>query len=389
MDAAFEGWLTSFTADFPARICLLLGSEKASTAPNPASGSSTSASFAKFNPDGSLSKTSQACLWEMQDEPYLENLPASGSMRSGSLYERPTWAPRTSGNGCSSSRETWRTPAAGNPAKGGSQSPAKRLAGGHTLDLQDQAEYWATPQAHDTAAGNPSRVGRYGTKHGGRNLTDDVMMWMTPNVPNGGRSLSEHVTLARGKDENGIKRQVELGNQVKFWPTPPGRDWKSGEASEETAGKNSRPLNEAALRWPTPDANEASYSNGKFGMNLREKAATWPTPTAKDDGKSPEAHLAMKQRMGQRDGSNANRTAITSLAVIVQTFPSSLPAPATSMPGAASSPNAPTSRRRLNPAFVDWLMGFPENWSSTNPSAPGAYEAWVTQCVRHVARLLS
>jgi hypothetical protein len=44
----------------------------------------------------------------------------------------------------------------------------------------------------------------------------------------------------------------------------------------------------------------------------------WPTPVANDDNKTPEAHLAMKQRMGERDGSDANRTAITSLSVAAQ-----------------------------------------------------------------------
>jgi hypothetical protein len=48
------------------------------------------------------------------------------------------------------------------------------------------------------------------------------------------------------------------------------------------------------------------------------KLASWPTPTANDDNKSPEAHLAMKKRMGERDGSNANRTAITSLQVMAK-----------------------------------------------------------------------
>lgn len=44
----------------------------------------------------------------------------------------------------------------------------------------------------------------------------------------------------------------------------------------------------------------------------------WPTPTANPDNKSPEAHLAMKQRMGERDGTNANRTAITDLQVMMK-----------------------------------------------------------------------
>ena len=36
--------------------------------------------------------------------------------------------------------------------------------------------FWPTPQARDTAKGDPNRVGRHGTKHGGRDLTDWVMV---------------------------------------------------------------------------------------------------------------------------------------------------------------------------------------------------------------------
>ena len=52
-----------------------------------------------------------------------------------------------------------------------------------------------------------------------------------------------------------------------------------------------------------------------------DDSARWPTPVAQDDNKSPEAHLAMKARMGERDGSNANRTAITSLNVMAKAWP--------------------------------------------------------------------
>lgn len=50
-------------------------------------------------------------------------------------------------------------------------------------------------------------------------------------------------------------------------------------------------------------------------------SSLWPTAVARDDGKTPEAHLEMKRRMGERDGTFANRTEITSLAVKVQMWP--------------------------------------------------------------------
>lgn len=40
---------------------------------------------------------------------------------------------------------------------------------------------------------------------------------------------------------------------AKLWATPSARDWKSGEASEETMDRNSRPLSEQACHLPLHD----------------------------------------------------------------------------------------------------------------------------------------
>jgi hypothetical protein len=79
-------------------------------------------------------------------------------------------------------------------------------------------------------------------------------------------------------------------------------------------------LNLQAKQWHTPHGMTGVDATGKQGAGgeFAKQATQWPTPTANDDNKSVEAHLAMKQRMGERDGSNANRTAITSLNVKVK-----------------------------------------------------------------------
>lgn len=80
-------------------------------------------------------------------------------------------------------------------------------------------------------------------------------------------------------------------------------------------------LIEAQLIWRAK-ATQSGRRYFQLAVSARRIDATdcglWPTPVAQDDQKSPEAHLAMKLRMGERDGTGANRTAITSLTVMAK-----------------------------------------------------------------------
>lgn len=85
-------------------------------------------------------------------------------------------------------------------------------------------------------------------------------------------------------------------------------------------------------------------------VGLKDQIQTWPTPAARDSkGANGPEHLA-KER-GHHD-QLPNAVALWS----------GLPAPETSTDGPGSSPSGQTSRR-LNPAFVEWLMNWPEGWS--------------------------
>ncbi len=150
----------------------------------------------------------------------------------------------------------------------------------------------------------------------------------------------------------------------------------------------------ACSSWPTPDCNTATYSNGKRGQNIREAVANWPTPQAMDAGKaSPSVHqdnLTMASRnwptptaRDYREGYDMRqRTAGPTLTNAAQDFSPpapTIPAGPTSLelrPGARpqfvqevsasdgmTRPNL-SSRSRLNPAFVNWLMGLPWWWTN-------------------------
>lgn len=124
---------------------------------------------ATWNPERDLWETDQTVLLSEHSAAYSETLPPSGMTRNGVLHERPTSERRTNAPGCSFlptprasegekggpnqkgssgdltlSSATVRmlpTPTTNLGDNGGSQDPAKRRAGGHSVSLQDVAEH--------------------------------------------------------------------------------------------------------------------------------------------------------------------------------------------------------------------------------------------------------
>ena len=123
-----------------------------------------------------------------------------------------------------------------------------------------------------------------------------------------------------------------------------------------------------SIRSPEGAAKEAERK-GANDLNTAAVLAGWGTPVANDDNKSPEAHLRMKQRMGERDGTGANRTAITSLAV--QAKVAGYPSPkATDAKG--QTYEATENRRSELRKAVYGMAGYPTPMAG-NPGKPGQY----------------
>jgi hypothetical protein len=312
-------------------------------------------------------------------------------MRSGRCYARPTWVPRTSGNGSSS----WPTARAEDSEQCGNHP-------GSTDSLTGAIRQWPTPAAREYKGANGEEHLENGT---GRKHLDQLPnfvahLWATPNVPNGGRSSS-----TSNYTEDGKKRQIDIVAQASNWPTPtaepygssqngingkggaherpsaatpslermshsflPGLPTSTPGAGSSASDQTSRPL------WPTPNTDDGGSTETHRGTGSRKKLlghatdALWKTPhgianmdaSGKVAGGGGEFAKQVMQHpetwKPNGDGMWGTPTADTG---------GDGPRPSGVRTLLCNQVKTPTaSKAKLNPNFVEWLMGLPIGWTS-------------------------
>lgn len=282
-------------------------------------------------------------------------------------------------NGNESSSSAWPTMRCGD----GAMSPLRENVKNARGRIEDAVAIftqkgWPTPTANDWKGSGPTLERSDGKMRGDRLDYATEQLWYTPNVPNGGRVLSED-TSPTGMTPEGIKRQVGLENQAKQWATPRGKEdgqyqysrgdktkpvqtltgqsmtWNTPQARDhfpphspeyiarkKAQGHGMANLNDQVDAWSTPRATDGEKGGpnqqfGAGGVPLPSQAAQWPTPTSLSFG---ESHQPGNSR-------SYNKT---------MEMASFLPDQETEMHGEKSS----KERRTLNPRFVAWLMGWPQ-----------------------------
>lgn len=304
------------------------------------SGRRSSESFASYGPDGSWVKTSVDCSLfqaELPSEPFFETWPTWGTAWGGAATALTK--PRDFATSAieSSSLATWPT--------------ARVSAGGYCY-----------------SRGNPED----------KTLTLEgaAEMWMTPMVPNGGRSVPAEIVEAKGKTIDG-KRTVVLESQAAVWATPSTSDGNGAQDSREGGPS----LRVEATNWPTAramDGREKGAAEGKMA-SLGHVAQNWPTP---DAGVTTRSNRSLSPNAADRpclaklvtnwatpcgnQTSDRSQGRESDLREQAATFPSQ------DLPSGADGPNCSESgttllrpsqgKRRLNYRFVQHLMGFPDGW---------------------------
>ncbi len=217
----------------------------------------------------------------------------------------------------------------------------------------------ATSQAQTAESPTPGQTG--GTTLAG----SAEQMWKTPDVPNGGRSASAEMSPT-GMMPDGTKRQVGLENQAKMWATPATIMTREGWTKEQITQRQIEVKNRT-------NQNGKHHTGNGTGLSLAAQATIWPTPASRDHkGENSPDHLLNgtgRKHMDQLPNFVAHgfshpdhptqthgATWQYRLGTLRQLW-----ALTKSSHGRSIARRLFRNRhkRRLNPLFVEWLMGWP------------------------------
>jgi hypothetical protein len=207
--------------------------------------------------------------------------------------------------------------------------------------VERESSLWRTPDGHcNRGAQSAKRFAESTAKGNLLTLNDQVAhlstrLWATPKA-------SDSITGATARQsDRAPEKTTHLAAQVHLFPTPRAADGAKGQRTREGAMKEANrghgidlPL--FAQLYPTPTVH-GDYNRKGISANSGDGLATfvkklYPTPTVNDS----KNNNPPSQR--RKNGRHSN--------------------PLNVVAGGA-----------LNPAWVEWLMGFPAGWTETGGSA--------------------
>ncbi len=314
------------------------------------------------SPDGSLTPNtparSQACALMRVDE--------STSGTDVTRWETSFASRLSMPNASDGKAGSWSTPRASCNIQNKRNLPPPSEGGRSSKPgLEDQIQgSWATPALHDAKGVPYQRDGKDPEGFARPTLLGAAEMWPTPRSAENGNDSG-----SRQREEQGPN--PGLKDRARSWPTPQAHDSGEGKTPEQIeamrvrTGAGVRNLNEEALRYAVPTPTEWQTPTGSMmpsrrqvGADHREalmpaQAAQFPTPTV------PGEHSVGE--IGEWGGSK--------------------------------NPMRGGPRKRLNPLFVEYLVGLPPGWTDCAPLETSAWRRWLARhswsCFQRMLRTTS
>jgi len=262
---------------------------------------------------------------------YSETWPRWGTMRAGECWAQLMPVLRTS----ATASGLWLTPSTVDIPTRSAKSMEKRLNYREKIGRKGVGPGCLSEQIEWSGTGSP--IG-YKTK--------STLLYPTPTTEGiDGGSNSRRAAKARG-----------------MWPTefatPQARDFRTGQESRCDNPTKTRNLNDQIAKWPTPTACDHKGTSDPlqaekvlergYSHNLSEAVAysrKWPTPNASD-------HIQRKTSASWKEKGRVNYV--------------------------LSNPEVTgVHGGQLNPTWVEWLMGWPLEWTDLKPLATDKYQQWL------------
>ena len=191
----------------------------------------------------------------------------------------------------------------------------------------------------------------------------DTSMWRTPHSLLSEESTEFSGTWPRwGSMQDGVSYQQPplvlhtKGTVSGLLPTPLASLGTNGGPNQRDS--SGRPgLQMAAMNWPTPRAQEPARTTKGYGRGLKEliegkqQIERWPTPVTSD-------HAARRPTESWKGTSD-------------------LPSVVWTANGGTENPDKPAAK--LNPTWVEWLMGWPLGWTDLKPLETDRFRSWQQQ----------
>lgn len=198
-------------------------------------------------------------------------------------------------------------------------------------------------------------------------------VWLTPNVPNGGRTAHHAEIQGATAYHKGKKVQLGLEHQASQWATQSDLSKRGGSqtAEKRRAGGHAVNIEDQAEYWTTPSCSDPHrggvITEAMTGTSLTQQVNAWPSPMARD-------YRGGGNALTRADGKT--RLDMLDWAAEAWTSPRSSSPDLPAQTGPDCSPSAPNSRqrserKRLNVYFVEALMRWPIGWTDCGCAETG------------------
>jgi hypothetical protein len=302
------------------------------------------------------------------------------------------------------SAESFPTPTVYDATGHGAPRAEQKDGSRHAVSLHHLAAGWPTPTSSMMTAGDMEQARYAGNSPKRPSYRDASVEWATPtamtnrksrramtaSTDNGRRSgggqssppaLEQMVELAEGiipKELEGIDPSclppATRALLPQTFPTPTAADGLGGPGNSGRDGGDN--LRTVVSRYPTPTAMDAAGFRGSMMPGQTSEGQHWPTPKSRDWKGTDHGRDANDS--GLRHGGDDLATSVDK-----RTWPTPMAGPANDPDGGghggvklAEAATGEGPRGQLNPDWVEWLMGWPVGWTSTEPLPHEAFAEW-------------